>query len=39
MVDGEFKQVKAELTSIMCNTAPAKEHVVEAECGICMIKE
>ena len=38
-MDGEFEKVKAQMDSIVCNTTSAKEHVAEAERGICTVKE
>ena len=34
LMDGEFEKIKNELSSIVCDTTTAKEHVAEAECQI-----
>ncbi len=39
LMDGEFEKVKDKLSSLICNTTAAKEHVRDAEQTICMIKE
>ena len=39
MMDGEFEKVKELLSTIVCNTTAAKEHVVEAEINIRVVKE
>ena len=39
LMDGEFEKIKNELTSIVCDTTAAKEHVAEAECQIRVVKE
>ena len=39
LMDSEFKKMKNELPSIVCNTSAAKERVVEAECQIRVVKE
>mgnify|MGYP000959672854 CR=1 FL=1 len=39
LMDREFKKVKAEVPSIICNTTAAKEHVAEAERQIRTVKE
>ena len=39
MMDGEFEKVKELLSTIVCNTTATKEHVVEAEINIRVVKE
>ena len=38
VMDGEFKKIKNELPSIVCNTTAAKEHVAEVERQIRVVK-
>ena len=38
-MDGEFEKVKELLPTIVCNTTSAKEHVVEPEKKIRVLKE
>ena len=38
-MDSEFKKVKAELPSIVCNMTAAGEHVAKAERGIHTMKK
>ena len=38
-MDGEFEKVKAQMGTIVCDTAAAKEHIAEAERGIRTVKE
>ena len=38
MMDGEFEKVKELLTTIVCDTTAAKEHVTEAERKIRVVK-